>query len=162
MRVWWHRPSSCHCLLPHLLGDERKIRGNGNRGAESQPIALAWEYKREDALCCCPHCLRRKISPCFNSQQKPLFWHQCLEWTHAEQRSWEGGKSVAKPDHGSQVWGEQALGQSRSDNVWIHQVCTWQMMEIIILCGSHNISLRGRQADPWAAWPSSAGYKLLK
>lgn len=37
-----------------------------------------------------------------------------------------------------------------------------KMIEIIILCGSHNISLIGRQSDPSAAQPSSAGYKLLK
>lgn len=37
-----------------------------------------------------------------------------------------------------------------------------KMIEIIVLCESHNISLIGRQSDPWAAWPSSTGYKLLK
>lgn len=72
-------------------------------GAKFQSTALAGEYKSEDALCSCPSSLRKKISPCFNSQQKHTFWHQHLEWTHAEQRGRESGKSVAKADPGLQV-----------------------------------------------------------
>lgn len=69
-------------------------------------------------------------------------------------------------------WPRQVLGCRCEDSrLWARAWLTafeftrfahGKMIEIIILCGSHNISHRGRQSDPGAAQSSPAGYKLLK
>lgn len=126
------------------------------------PTALAGEYKSGDTLGSCPDSLGKGISPCCNSQQMHRFWHLRLEWTYAEQQSREGGKSVPEAGPGCRCEDSRLWARASLTAFEFTRFAHGEMIEIIILCGSHNISRRGRQSDPRAAPSSSAGYKLLK
>lgn len=139
-----------------------QIGGNGNVGAEFQPTALAREYKSGDTLCSYPDSLGRGIFPHFNSQQMHTFWHQRLEWTYAGQRSQEGGEPGARRALGCRCEDSRRWARARSTVFEFTRFAHGKTIEIIIFCGSHHISRRGRQSDPGAARSSSTGYKLLK
>lgn len=81
--------------------------------ADFQPTLLMEKTKVGTLLVSAQILWGKGVSPCLNSWQMHILWHQRLEWT----RSGETKKSMAKAGPGLQVRGQQALGQSLIDSI---------------------------------------------
>lgn len=93
-RLLRERHSSGHLPFSRVLGD--KCKEEGIWTLEFQPTALARKYKSGDTLASCPVLWGREFLNVGTLSNILYVGSSVWSWTCVEQRSWEGGKSVAK------------------------------------------------------------------